>query len=84
MTCLTTPDADLADAIAACPTYLAPLNSIGAGGVCFSALESFEWMPLETAADLRAVVARLRCDSIHDESFESAPTITRFPPANAK
>jgi uncharacterized protein (DUF885 family) len=68
----TTPDADLADAIAACPTYLAPLNSIGAGGVCFSALESFEWMPLETAADLRAVVARLRAAPAQNDEFVAA------------
>lgn len=66
------PDADLADAIAACPTYLAPLNSIGAGGVCFSALESFEWMPLESAADLRAVIARLRAAPAQNDEFVAA------------
>ena len=64
--------AELAAAIESCPTYLAPLNSIGAGGICFSVLESFEWMPLVTACDVHAVLARLRAAPAQNQEYAIA------------
>jgi len=54
------------------PLYLLPLNSIGAGGVCFSFLEHLEWMRLETQADLETLVLRLEaCPGQNEEFIES-------------
>lgn len=63
---------DMVNTLDSIPLYLLPLNSIGAGGVCFSFLEHLEWMRLETAADLDTFVKRLEsCPRQLEEFIES-------------
>ena len=42
-----------------CPLYLMPLNSIGAGGICFSFLETIEWMRFEKIVDFETLYQRM-------------------------
>jgi uncharacterized protein (DUF885 family) len=50
---------DMVHSLATIPMHLLPVNSIGAGGICFSFLESLEWIQMETAADVEIVVKRV-------------------------
>ena len=42
-----------------CPLYLIPVNSIGAGGITFSFLESIEWMRFESMKDFKVLLNRI-------------------------
>ena len=54
-----------------CPLYYLPINSMGTGGVCFSALESVEWMNFETVGDYDSYFARVESIPIQIEQFIS-------------
>lgn len=58
-----------------CPFYLFPINSMGYGGVCFSALESIEWMSFNNVNDYEALLARINSIPIQLEQFISAMQI---------
>jgi uncharacterized protein (DUF885 family) len=60
---------EVADNISACPLYLLPFNSIGAGGVCFSFLESIEWMRLKEEKDFKLLLHRIRAFPLQIDQF---------------
>ena len=49
---------DIIEGITKCPFYLMPVNSIGAGGITFSFLESIEWMRFEHIKDFEGEITR--------------------------
>lgn len=51
------------------PIYVMPLNSIGAGGITFSFLESIEWMRFESLNDFNLLIERMRGFKIQSEQF---------------
>ena len=63
---------DMATAIGQVKAHLVPLNSIGAGGVQFSFLESLEWLRLDSHADLQVALARLRACPTQLSEFQEA------------
>jgi hypothetical protein len=56
---------DIKDMIALCPLFLIPINSIGAGGICWSFLESVEWLNLEGRAELEVLLSRVRACKLY-------------------
>ncbi len=63
---------DIKDMIELCPLYLIPINSIGAGGICFSFLESIEWLNIDGKSEMDVLIARVKaCPQQLDEFIES-------------
>jgi uncharacterized protein (DUF885 family) len=52
---------DLINYVTNCPFYLIPLNSVGAGCVTYSFLESIEWMRFESVNDYAVYLKKLKC-----------------------
>lgn len=63
---------DLVNGIDQCPLYLFPINSMGAGGVLFSFVESVEWMPFNTSEDYEVYLQRLQACPKQLDQFVSA------------
>jgi uncharacterized protein (DUF885 family) len=66
---------DIVENIEHCPVYLFPINSMGYGGVCYSFLESIEWMPFDTLEDYDRLLARLKSAPVQMQQFTSAMRI---------
>lgn len=62
---------DIVENVKHCPVFFFPINSMGYGGVCYSFLESIEWMPFETLSDYDALLARVRSAPLQLQQFTS-------------
>lgn len=62
---------DIIENIQHCPVYYFPINSMGYGGVCYSLLESVEWMPFDTLEDFDSLLARLKSAPLQMQQFTS-------------
>jgi len=51
---------ELIQAIEKCPFYLIPVNTMYNGGLCYSFLESIEWMRFEVDSDFEVLLTRLQ------------------------
>ncbi len=63
--------ADIVRAFDKAPLFLMPINSVGTGGAVYSFLESIEWMRLESEADLRILLNRVRACPAQLREFQA-------------